>query len=412
MALPHLARRFSESRQFLMTDHKQDAHPLEVLWLKLRLFAGLCAQLTAFYREQHRPHLGLGPSRILVMFPKEHDSLLPARWDFFVGPIQEQEAAMAFVHETMPPAFQANLFQPPHSLDTVFKAPELREWPLGTSKEFTVLLRSMEKIRTQEIVPNQVRGIFHIHLMSDVFHGSSFSSQDVFCVKLPVSQLANAEVNIWMARVESPERGIILRGQSEPMSLASWEQIEAEKNRAISKTPVQFFRSFSNACDCYSLGLLLFQSLLGDNVETMGRLESCLPSMVKGVKALRTTHTDRLVGMGIDPIRLLFDEQGTLFSSARLVSSGPTPQSAAQDLPRYVWYASLELALLLVTREIPSLRTVEKDSTETIDSVKQMEEVLGRIQTIGEWIRLELYSRQQRRKEIMSVCQKVRREIS
>ena len=71
LALPHLARRFSESRQFLMTDHEQAAHPLEVLWLKLRLFAGLCAQVTAFYQDQHQPHLGLGPSRVLVMFPKE-----------------------------------------------------------------------------------------------------------------------------------------------------------------------------------------------------------------------------------------------------------------------------------------------------------------------------------------------------
>ena len=319
---------------------------------------------------------------------------------------------MPFIHESMPPAFQANLFQPPHSLDTVFKAPEVREWPLGTSKEFTVLLRSMEKIRTQEAAPNQVRGIFHIHLMSDTLHGPSFSVHDVFCVQLPISPSGHGSVTIWMVRVESPERGILLRGQSEPMSQSSWEHIEAGKERAFPKTPVQFFRSFSSVCDWYSLGLLLFQALLGGDAETMGRLERCLPTMVKGMKAIRTTHSERLVDMGIDPLRLLFDEQGTLFSVARLVRPGLTPQTVTQDLPQYVWYASLELALQLVAREISSLPPGERDATDTIDPVQQMEKVLGRLQTLGEWIRMELFCPQQRRREVVSVCQKVRREIS
>jgi hypothetical protein len=184
MALPHLARRFSESRQFLLTDHKDTVEPLEVLWLKLRLFAGLCARLRTFYREQHQPHLGLGPSRIVVLFPKEDDPLLPARWNFSVGPFHKQEVATPFTHETMPPVFQSNLFQPPHSLDSVFKAPELREWPLSTTKEGTVLIRSMEKIRTQEPMPDQIRGIFQVHLMGDALEkGSHFPHGTCFVCK-------------------------------------------------------------------------------------------------------------------------------------------------------------------------------------------------------------------------------------
>jgi len=411
LALPHLARRFSESRQFLMTDTATAVNPLEVLWLKFRLFAGLCAQLTTYYREHHRPHLGLGPSQVVVMFPKEPNPLLPARWDFLVRALNPQEAAIPFAHETMPAAFQANLYQPPHSLDTFFKAPELREWPLGTSKDFTALLRSMEKIRTQEVVPTEVRGIFHIHLMNDLFQGASFSSDDVFCVQLPVPQQGHAAVNIWMARVESPERGIILRGQSEPMPVSSWEQIELGKESAFTKTPVKIFRAFSGSCDAFSLGVLLFQSLLGRDPEIMSRLENVLPAMVRGVRTINKSHTDRLWDRGIDPRRLLFDEQGTLFHSDRLVSAEPTTGSDHQELPQYIWYAVLDLALGLVAGEGPARNAMDKSSLEAPDLVAKMEDVLSRIQAIGEWIRMELFSPQQRRREILKACQKVRMEI-
>lgn len=408
LALPQLARRFSESRQFLMTDHPHPVQPLEVLWLKLRLFAGLCTQLTSFYREYHRPHLGLESSRVEVLFPKDHDPILPARWDFRLRPFHQEEAAIPFVHDAMPPAFQSNLFQPPYSLDTAYKAPELREWPLGTSKEFTVLLRSMEKIRTQESTPNQVRGIFHIHLMSDLRQVESFGAQDVFCVQLPIPRVGQPLVNVWMSKIESPERGIMLRGQSEPMPLAAWDHIEAGKDRAIPQTSVQFYRAFSQNCDWFSLGLLWFQALIGRDDETLGRLEICLPNMVRGTKALESKHTEKLVDMGIDPIRLLFEEQGTLFNPSRLVNSVPTSSPGGQDLPRYLWDASLKLALQLVAREIPLQRPREKATTEPIDMGYHMECVLSRIRTIGEWIRMELFSPQQRRNEIMAACQKVR----
>jgi len=411
LALPHLARRFSESRQFLMTDTPTVVNPLEVIWLKLRLFAGLCSQLAEFYREHHRPHLGLGPSRLGVMFPKAPNPLLPARWDFLVRTLNPEEAAIPFSHETMPPAFQANLYQPPHSLDSVFKAPELREWPLGTSKEFTALLRSMEKIRPQEVVPTQVRGIFQIHLLSDNLQEAFFSSQDVFCVQLPLPQQGHSGPNIWMARVESPERGIILRGQSELMPVSSWEQIEVGKDSAFAKTPVKVFRSFSNSCDAYSLGLLLFQVLLGRDPETMNRLENCLPIMVKRHKSICKSHVDQSGERGVDPRWLLFEEQGTLFKPGRLLSADTTTVSDHQALPEYIWYAVLELALALIAREELGWSSMDSEASEPLDPVSRMEGLISRIQTIGEWIRLELFSPQQRRGEILSACQKVRMEI-
>ena len=406
-ALPSLARRFTDSRQFLFSEGVHPSSPLEVLWLQCRLFAGLGTQLLAFYQHHHRPHLGLEPSRIRVGFPNEADPLLPARWNFSVENLDGQDMAVPFVHENMPPAFQASLFQPPHSMDTNFKAPEIRDWPLGKKEEFTVLLRSMEKIRNQEDTSDGVMGIFQLHIMSDTLQGLSFSTQDVFRVQLPVPQKGNGFVTIWGTRMESSERGIVLRGQSERMTSVDWEQLEVAKDTAFSHAPVTFFRSFQHSCDWYSLGLLFFQTLLGRDAETQTRLEGCLPTMIRGATILNKRHGEQLSGKGMSPIRLLFDEQGTLFSSKRATNSPRSSGEELPEIPHYIWYATLELALGLAARE-PVKGLTEEDA---LDPILQLNGFLHRIQQIGEWIRMELFSPHERRREILRACQIVRMEV-
>ncbi len=411
LALPSLARRFTEPRQFLLSKGVDSCSLLEVLWLQCRLFSGLSTQLLAFYQQHRRPHLGLGPSRIRVVLPKEADPLLPARWNFSVGNLDGGEMAVPFVHETMPAAFQANLFQPPHSLDTSFKAPEMRDWPLGKKEEYTVLLRSMEKNRKQEHAQDRVTGIFHLHIMSDTLQGLSFSSQDVFSVQLPLRQQGNACVAIWATRLESPERGIVVRGQSEPMSLTEWEQLVSAQDTAFSHTPVIFFRSFQHSCDLYSLGLLFFQILLGRDAETMTRLEQCLPTLIRGVTLLSKRNGEPLLGKGISPIRLLLEEQGTLFSSKRVLGSTRNPLKEGQEIPRYIWYSILELALRLVAREPVRGTTEDHEDIDVSDPLVQLNGILHQIREIGEWIRLELFSPHERRREILRACQTVRKGV-
>lgn len=412
LALPNLARRFSESHQFLFAQSGEKRLPLEVLWLKCRLFAGLCTQLLAFYQHHHRPHLGLGPSRIHVALPKEPDPLLPARWNFSVGNLEGREMAVPFAHEAMPPAFQTNLFQPPHSLDTSFKAPEMRDWPLGKREELTVLLRSMEKIKKQEDAPDRVKGIFHLHIMSDTLQGSSFSPHDVFGVQLSIPQQGPVPVTIWATRVESPERGIVVRGQSDLMSPADWEQLELVKDAAFSHTTVTFFRSFQHSCDWYSLGLLLFQTLLGRDAETITRLERCLPNMIREMRMIAKRPGEQVLGKGMNPIHRLFDEQGTLFSSKRVINAQRNSGDAWPEIPRYIWYATLELALRLVAREPVKELAERQDEFDDSDPISQMNSMLHRVRQIGEWIRLELFNPDERRREILRACQAVRMEDS
>ena len=411
LALPGLARRFTEPRQYLFAEGVDSVPPLEILWLQCRLFAGLCAQLLDFYQKTSRPHLGLGPLRVTVGLPNVADPILPARWNFSVNHLVGQEVAIPFVHETMPPAFQSNLFQPPHSLDTSFKAPEIRDWPLGKKQEFTVLLRSMEKIRKQENAQEGVTGIFQLHIVSDKLQGSSFSRQDVFRIQLALPQSSHVAATIWGTRLESSERGIVIQGQLEPMSLPEWEQLESVKDSAFPQASVMFFRSFQHSCDWYSLGLLFFQTLLGRDSETLTRLERCLPSMVRGFTLLSQRLDGQGREKGINPIYQLFDEQGTFFSVKGAINGNSLSGHAIQEIPRYIWYSMLELALRLVAREPVKDLTKESEDVDPLDPIIQLKDTLHRILQISEWIRLELFSPHERRREILQACQLVRKGL-
>jgi len=195
------------------------------------------------------------------------------------------------------------------------------------------------------------------------------------------------------------------------MSLAEWEQFELAKDTAFSHTPVTFFRSFQHSCDWYSLGLLFFQTLLGRDAETLTRLERCLPTMIRGFTLLSKRHGEEIGEKGISPIRLLFDEQGTLFSSKRVIDTNKISGKNVQEIPRYIWYPILELALQLVAREPVKGSTKEHEDVDASDPIVQLNGVLHRILQIGEWIRLELFSPHERRREILRACQTVRKGL-
>ncbi len=411
LALPSLANRFTESRQFLFSENIHASSPLEMLWLQCRLFAGLCTQLRVFYEQHHRPHLGLEPSRIQIAMPKGADPLLPARWNFSIQPLTETDAAVPFVHEGMPSALQANLFQPPHSIDTSFKAPEIRDYPLGRKEDYTVLVRSMEKIKKQDHVPDTVTGIIQLHIMTENSEGLSFSPQDVFRIQLVIPNSGPVAPIVWGTRIDSPERGIVIRGQCEPMSLSVWEQLELAKDTAFSHSSVTFFRSFQYSCDWYSLGLLFFQSLLGRDAETLPRLDQCLPNMIRRFRLFSQSKVESDVESGFSPLRLLFDEQGTLFSSNRVANRDDFSGTASQAIPRYLWYPLLELALRLVAQEPVIGSTPEDSERDASDPIIQFQETLRRITQIGDWIRLELFNPHERRREVLRACQTVRKEL-
>lgn len=408
--LPILASRFTDQRQFLFSNSTEAVFPLEIFWLKWRLFAALCARVLALHCDRRRPHLGLHPAQIQVMIPDVADPLLPARWNFAVN-LSNADGALPFVHEQMPPALMDRLFQPPHSVENLYQAMELRDWPLGKSESVTVLIRSMERVRLQEMKEPEVRGIVQLHILTDTLLASAFSEKDVFHVHLNVSQGGTTAVRVWGSKVESAERGLVIRGVTEPIPPAVWEQLEQNQKHVFNQSKAVFYRAFHVPCDLYSLGVILLRTLVGQRVESIARLESALPQLLRSLEKIvkNVGSTDPLILS--QRFRRLLNEEGALFSQKALVY--PTTDSPLSEtmVPDDLWYDGLQLAFRFMARIHDFGFCGTSGDYDLENPYQPMEQALTEVIRLGEWISLELFGSRQRNRDILSACQVLREEL-
>ena len=407
--LPLLATRFTDQRQFLFSNSTEPVFPLEIFWLKWRLFAALCARVLALHRDHRRPHLGLHPAQIQVMIPDVADPLLPARWNFAVA-LSNPNGALPFVQEQMPPALMDRLFQPPHSVENLYQAMELRDWPLGKSESVTVLVRSMERVRLEEMKGTEVRGILQLHILTDTLPASAFSEKDVFHVHLNVSHGSTTAVGVWGSKVESAERGLVIRGVTEAIPPAVWDQLEQNQKHVFNQSKAVFYRAFHVPCDLYSLGVILLRTLVGQRAESIARLESALPQLLKTLE-----KTVKGVGSA-DPlllshrVRMLLNEEGALFSQTALLY--PNPDMPLKGMvPDDLWYDGLQLAFRFMTRIHDFGFCGSSGDYDPETPYQPMEEALTEVIRLGEWISLELFGSRRRNRDILSACQVIREEL-
>ncbi len=408
--LPLLASRFTDQRQFLFSDSTGFVFPLEIFWLKWRLFAALCARILALHRDRRRPHLGLHPAQIQVMIPDVADPLLPARWNFAVN-LSNAEGALPFVHEQMPPSLMEGLFQPPHSVENLYQAMELRDWPLGKSQSVTVLIRSMERIRTQDVEGAEIRAILQLHILTDTLLSAAFSEKDVFSVHLNVSHGENADVRVWGSKVESAERGLVIRGVTEPIPPAVWDQLEQNQKHVFNQSKAVFYRGFHVPCDLYSLGVILLRTLVGQRVESIARLESALPNLLQNLEKIVKNVGSADPHLLSHRVRMLLNEEGELFSQKALLYPTPNPPLGGTVVPDDLWYDGLQLAFQFMARIHDFGFCGHSGDYDLENPYQPLEQALTEVMRHGEWISLELFGSRQRNRDILSACQVIRNEL-
>src|SRR5207249_3450749 len=102
---------------------------LEVLRLKLTLFAQLVRGVIALHRHTGAPHLGLNPARVMVRVSGDRTGL-PNLWNFQAVVLGLGNAVPRALRAGDPAKLPARPFVGPRLIDPVFSAPPLRELPL------------------------------------------------------------------------------------------------------------------------------------------------------------------------------------------------------------------------------------------------------------------------------------------
>jgi len=407
--LPSLATRFTKYSQFHFADSGGAVAPLETLWLKWRLLATASGAVLRIHSETQRPLLSIQPHNLCILFPEHIDPLLPSRWQFTVQ-IADSNSAVPVVPDGLPSGVDVMLFRPTAGMEESFQSPEIRYWPLGQSEVSTVLIRSLEQIRHNTSLSEPVQGIVRLHILGDKFSATEFSDQDMFRVTLSMTNGNTTSIAVWGKKVGSVERGLIIDGKTEPISMRTWECLQSLQHDVWNQTRTLVYRSFHVPSDLYSLGMLSLHTVLCTRGPEKQRLVSLLPEVMEAIQKIVTSVGPENSELLHARLGSLLKEYGGLFSKRALLYPGVSAQAGAMKVSDDVWDKVLLFAFRLMTR-VPGFSFCHHAG----DYIKNqphclMEDVMSEVMSIGEDLNKELFKSQQRNREILSVCQQLREE--
>ncbi|MFO0698102.1 MAG: hypothetical protein U0236_02645 [Nitrospira sp.] len=153
---------------------------------------------------------------------------------------------------------------------------------MGRTISATTLVQAVDPIPEDD--PAGMRGLIRVHVIVDGLQAASFSDRDVFRITLPLGEQRGASVDLWCRKVESPERGIIVIGQTDSLLLDEWKMLIRAVGMVQSPVVIMVYRAPSPADDVYSCGLLLLRALLGADEPRWAHACEQLPVIVEGLQ--------------------------------------------------------------------------------------------------------------------------------
>lgn len=275
--LPH---RLRASTQFFFESNARKQE-LEAWCVKLSGIRELCLCLADEHEQTRCARGAIDPEQMVVQFPERPVGVLPMCWSATVS-LTPKDHDLLPTHDNMPAEMAAGLTLIPTSTNLAYAARQIREWPMGKTISATVLVQAVDPIPEED--PACMRGLVRVHVIVDDLQATAFSDRDVFRIALPLSEQRGACVDLWTRKVESPERGIIVIGQTDLLSLDEWKTLTGVVGMARSSVDIAVYRAVSPADDVYSCGMLLLRALLGTDELRWTRASEQLPSIVEGLQ--------------------------------------------------------------------------------------------------------------------------------
>lgn len=383
---------------------------LEAFWLKWRVFRAVVHRVLSRYERGAGPHLGLGPSVVRVTCPDAGEAS-PRFWNFTVS-LDEQTAATPLTLPGAPAEVVTRLYAPPPERDPLFAAPVLGALTLGRTEAVTALILSSERIRDAE-PGDAVRGLVEVHLVSEQLKYLSCSANDLFFVSVRAPGRPDANVDLWADQARPSARGVMVRGITAPLDAAQWKGFQREGQTVFSESSVRFYPTFHAPCDLYSLGLLLFRTLLVNDSQDPERVVRAAAAVAQGLGPMADgvgSGNRALLGKRLR--ERLGDESVAFGPSAVLFAKGDRAFATSRTFPEYVWYDALLLGFRLATNLADFSLCRDHGDYDPADPAGRVRQLLEAVDELERRIRAELFGAPQRDRELREACAMVKRELT
>ena len=408
--LNHFELNFSSARQFIFEGDRSGLFPLEILRLKLIAFTQLCHGVRSLHGKCHQPHLELTPaSAMAVIMPSGRD--LPARWNFQIKLI-DLAATTPFIPLPALQQFFTGIFTPPYDYDRLYTSPIIQSRPFGKGENMNVRLKNLQLEGEGKEAQRHV--VVDLELISDGSVMKKINGRDLLQVVLNSPALGLENLELWCRKNADSSSGRLgVQGVIPNPAQQTLAALKRNLNGVIPRSRVTCYTSFFTPCDVFSLGMMLFRTLLvNDNVK--------LGQVVEAVQRLHIQHIALLEGQNseINPESLAealtrsMQQNDEIFSKDAVIYRHDDRRDRRNNIPDQLWYNILVFAFKLIT-SVPGFSICAHHGDYNPDNPgATMDKALEVLKALNTAVHDEIFGSQERNDEIWKVCEEMRDEFA
>lgn len=388
---------FTSPVQWIYRRDTTGRFPLEVLHLKLNLFEQLCQGLRAYHARCQEPHLDVSPSQVMVdVVPGSTN--LPARWTFRVRLIGVA-GPHRFAAEGAPAGALPPLLLPAPDADKIFISPFIRKAEFGREEILRVMIRSAKVdgglIRLEGSASSE-RARLDACQKGDVIR------------LLPASGAGALEGRTLWGTIDAPEE----RGVRFSAVLEAGPGFDASRRPGDFDAGVAFYPKFQVPVDLYGLGMLLFRTLLvNDGTDVLAvddAVQRVLKTLALWLEGKKSPAAARVAG----ELMPLVEREKEVFGSPAILYLQEDREERSRALPSKLWSDILLFGFRLLT-SVPgfSFATGHADCPADRPEVV-MDQVMTELAALEDRVRIELFGKSERDREIFEVCSELLDELT
>lgn len=381
--------------QWMFQSDSAGLFSIEVLRLKLIAFTQLCRGVRALHSKTGHPHLDLKSESAMVVLPAPSRDLA-ARWNFQTkiinlgSPYRFPE--LARMREAAGDVFLAS-----PDFQKTYTSPLLRQGMLGQEESMRVTIRS--------IAPEGSGMRAEMDVLSPKARLQEFKIRDVVRVvaTTPVSWLEG--VDLWGSIVEPVEGGFRISAYT-PRVLGGAKAPVTFDGR------VSFHKRVGIPADLYSLGMLLFRTILVNDQRDMfavedaiGRVMNKLVVSLEGAIQPDYKYIAGMLHWQVEAEKEVFDPKAVLFAAA-------DRGARASGIPPLLW-SDLLLCGFRMVSALPGFSFCGHHAD--FDPSKPeapLDAVLQALDQINARLHIELFGTADRDREIQAACNEIIAELT
>jgi len=386
--LSPLKDQFTHPFQFITQGNAGGTFPVEVLRLKLISFTQACKNLSLFQKSTKGPFLNLNPKKFMVNLPITSPDL-PSRWFF--------KTNLVGLGGPKKYTLYPDLNVPSSDANPLFLSPFIRNSTFGQIKNLKVKIKTL-KIKNKDI---SLEGEVHTpHSLS-----KDIGLHDTVRIVPSTGTLEGLTLWAKINDVSTKHFGFMASLKIDRIPLSPESRISDFQGS------VTFFQNFQVPCDLYSMGMILFQTLLANDQQDIHLISDSIVRVQKKLELAFEGSESPSLNDFSNTLFSLLDKEKNLFNKENILFRA-SDREGRNLIPDHLWRNVLLLAFRMVST-LSGFGFCSHHAQYLQESPEVLiDRMISELISMGARCHVELFAKKERDQDVTHICTDVMNEIA